>query len=86
MTPDHVLVLGDQLNDRVGPLTRSVPGHTRVLMIESRAIAEQLTHHRQKLILVFSAMRHFASSLRSAGFEVTYLHAAETSPRVCPPT
>ena len=77
MTPDHVLVLGDQLNDRVGPLTRSVPGHTRVLMIESRAIAEQLTHHRQKLILVFSAMRHFASSLRSAGFEVTYLHAAD---------
>jgi len=77
VTPDHVLVLGDQLTDQVGPLSRAEPGHTTVLMIESHAIAEQLSHHKKKLGLVLSAMRHFAASLRSRGFEVAYLHSSD---------
>ncbi|MGB1779119.1 MAG: cryptochrome/photolyase family protein [Longimicrobiales bacterium] len=77
MTPDHVLVLGDQLTDQVGPLSRAEPGRTTVLMIESRAIAGERSHHKKKLGLVFSAMRHFAASLRSRGFDVVYLQSSD---------
>ncbi|MEM1367680.1 MAG: cryptochrome/photolyase family protein [Cyanobacteria bacterium P01_H01_bin.15] len=31
--------------------------------------------HRQKLVLVWSAMRHFAAELRAEGWEVTYVIA-----------
>ena len=79
MTTQHVLVLGDQLTTGVGPLARAEPASTRVLMIEARSIADALPHHKQKLILVFSAMRHFASSLVDQGFDVTYLESDDFS-------
>jgi len=30
-------------------------------------------HHKQKIVLVLSAMRHFADELRQEGFSVTYV-------------
>jgi deoxyribodipyrimidine photolyase-related protein len=72
----HVLVLGDQLTRQVGPLAAAEPGRTRVLMIESLELARSMRHHKQKLVLVFAAMRHFAAELRAAGFAVTYLRSA----------
>ena len=42
MTFRHVLVLGDQLTTCVGPLSRAEAASTRVLMIESDAIAAAL--------------------------------------------
>ena len=60
-------------------MARAEPGETRVLMIEARSIATALPHHKQKLALVFSAMRHFARSLVERGFEVAYLEAADFS-------
>ncbi|MDX1494558.1 MAG: cryptochrome/photolyase family protein [Longimicrobiales bacterium] len=68
----HILVLGDQLTRDVGPLASAHPDTTRVLMVESRTLAESLPHHKQKLVLVFSAMRHFARSLEEDGFQVDY--------------
>ncbi len=44
----------------------------RVLMIESLAGAGRLSFHRQKLHLVWSAMRHFAHEARERGLEVDY--------------
>jgi deoxyribodipyrimidine photolyase-related protein len=41
-------------------------------MIESQGLANALPHHKQKLILFFSAMRHFAQDLRRDGFQVVY--------------
>jgi len=73
--PTHVLVLGDQLTRQVGPLARAHPKLTHVLMIESRALASAFKHHKQKLVLFFSAMRHFARDLQSDGFAVDYLQA-----------
>tara|TARA_Y100000996_G_scaffold329929_1_gene266088 strand:+ start:1991 stop:3562 length:1572 start_codon:yes stop_codon:yes gene_type:complete len=75
--PKHVLVLPDQLTDQVGPLSLGEPGFTSVLMIESRAFADGLSHHKKKLAVVFSAMRHFAASLRANGFDVIYLQPAD---------
>jgi deoxyribodipyrimidine photolyase-related protein len=68
----HVLVLGDQLTRQVGPLSKAKPKDTSVLMIESLGLANALPHHKQKLILFFSAMRHFADELREDGFHVVY--------------
>jgi deoxyribodipyrimidine photolyase-related protein len=68
----HALVLGDQLSRTVGPLAEADPSETVVLMIESEALASAMPHHKQKLVLVFSAMRHFARGLESDGFRVEY--------------
>ena len=77
MSESHILVLGDQLNRGVGPLASAEPSETHVLMIESRALAASLPHHKQKLVLVFSAMRHFAEELRDEGFTVDYRKAED---------
>lgn len=68
----HLLVLGDQLTRGVGPLAASTPDTARVVMIESDALARRLPHHKQKLVLFLSAMRHHAQALRDDGFEVDY--------------
>jgi deoxyribodipyrimidine photolyase-related protein len=47
----------------------------RVVMIESHALAARRACHRQKLVLVWSAMRHFATELRRSGWQVAYLEA-----------
>lgn len=72
MSTTTVLVLGDQLTRQVGPLADADPADTRVLMVESREILFGAPHHAQKLVLVLSAMRHFAAELREAGFDVDY--------------
>ena len=72
----HVLVLGDQLTRQVGPLAGADPERTSVLMVESEELARSLPHHRQKLVLCFSAMRHFAAELEADGFGVHYKRAA----------
>lgn len=70
--PLHVLVLGDQLSDQAGPLAKADPASTQVLMIESLELAHSMPHHKQKLIAVFSAMRHVAAELKTRGFQVVY--------------
>jgi deoxyribodipyrimidine photolyase-related protein len=69
---NHVFVLGDQLNTQVGPLSRLEPSETVVLMIESLERSRSVNYHKQKLGLVFSAMRHFRLDLERAGFTVAY--------------
>ena len=64
-------VLGTHLNTAVGPLSRAEPGD-RVLMIEAHEFAERLPYHESKLVLLFSAMRHFRDELDRAGYEVVY--------------
>jgi deoxyribodipyrimidine photolyase-related protein len=68
----HVLVLGDQLTRTVGPLAAADPAATTVLLVESEAWARRRPYHRQKLVLVWSAMRHFAAELAAAGFDVAH--------------
>lgn len=47
-----------------------------VCVVESVAKGAQLPWHRQKLVLVLSAMRHFAEALRAAGYRVDVRRAA----------
>ena len=41
-----------------------------MLIIESKARASIIRYHQLKLVLVYSAMRHFAAELREQGWEV----------------
>ena len=67
------LVLGDQLSDNLTALADADLARDQVLMVESRVEATAWKHHKQKLVLVWSAMRQFAERLRSRGFDVRYV-------------
>ena len=68
----NLLVLGDQLTTRVGPLADATPGEDRVVLVESAGFARRKRYHPHKLVLVFAAMRHFRDRLRDGGFDVDY--------------
>ncbi|MCM0019041.1 MAG: cryptochrome/photolyase family protein, partial [Tagaea sp.] len=44
-----------------------------VLMVEVRAEATYVKHHKQKIAFLFAAMRNFAGELRAQGFRVDYV-------------
>jgi deoxyribodipyrimidine photolyase-related protein len=71
-----VWILGDQLLSAHPALdyakTHTHTENIRVLMIESREQAARLPYQRKKLVLLFSAMRHYAARLREAGIQVDY--------------
>lgn len=73
-----IWILGDQLSPEHAALVRVRPGKSRVLMVESKARGAAHRYHQIKLVLVYSAMRHFAAELREAGWEVDY-YALEDS-------
>ena len=69
-----VWVLGDQLWAEQSALASCAneQSHSQVIFIESLRHAQELPYHLQKLVLVWSAMRHFAQELEQAGWSVTY--------------
>jgi deoxyribodipyrimidine photolyase-related protein len=71
-----VWILGDQLSQQ-GTAISSVPIGTPVILIESLAHVRSRIYHQQKLVLVWSAMRHFATELQSLGYTVTYSEAED---------
>jgi deoxyribodipyrimidine photolyase-related protein len=72
-----ILVLGDQLSEGLSALRDARAGDV-VLMAEVMAEATYAGHHKKKLALVFSAMRHFAEVLRDAGYQVDYRKLGDT--------
>ena len=66
------IVLGDQLTRGLSALKGYAKGDV-VLMMEVVEEATYVKHHKQKLTLIFSAMRHFAEELRREGFRVDYV-------------
>jgi len=77
-----VLVLGDQLNADSAAFDGFDPARDAVLMIESRHEATFVPQHKHRLMLFFSAMRHFRDELRERGLRVHYaaLDAPDTKP------
>lgn len=67
-----VPILGDQLTPDLASLAAVDRADAVVLMAEVAEEAGYVPHHKQKLALVFSAMRHFADELRAAGWTVDY--------------
>jgi deoxyribodipyrimidine photolyase-related protein len=75
-----VAVLGDQLSVGLASLRAVARDEAVVLMAEVAEEASYVRHHKQKLVLVFSAMRHFAAGLEAEGWRVDYrrLDGADT--------
>jgi deoxyribodipyrimidine photolyase-related protein len=67
------LVLGDQLNSTISSLVDADKSRDVIMMCEVLEEATYVKHHKKKLVYIFSAMRHFASELRGAGFNVCYV-------------
>ncbi len=72
-----VALLGDQLSHSLASLAAAPRAEVVVLMAEVADEADYVPHHKQKLVLVFSAMRHFAQELREAGWTVDYRQLEE---------
>jgi len=72
-----VLVLGDQLSSSLASLKASDQRDAVVLMAEVMDEASYVRHHKKKIGLIFSAMRHFAEELREAGWTVDYIQLDE---------
>ncbi|GAC1372341.1 MAG: cryptochrome/photolyase family protein [Ktedonobacteraceae bacterium] len=74
-----VWVLGDQLLLRHAAIEEAVErvgqDDVRVVFIESIARIRQLPYQKKKLVLLLSAMRHYAEQLRAQGYTVDYIHA-----------
>jgi deoxyribodipyrimidine photolyase-related protein len=76
-----VWILGDQLLKQHPALTLAEDevGRDRlgVVLVESQSRARRLPYQRKKLVLLFSAMRHFAAKLREQGYQVDILCAPD---------
>ncbi|KJV44315.1 cryptochrome/photolyase family protein [Acinetobacter indicus] len=71
------LILGDQLHHQLATLKALDRTQDVILMAEVVEEATYVTHHPQKIALIFSAMRHFAKELKAEGWRVRY-HAFQS--------
>ena len=67
-----ILVLGDQLSWSNPAIAAADPQADGIILAEVLEEASYVPHNRHKIALIFSAMRHFAQSLRERGFTVYY--------------
>ncbi len=67
------VVLGDQLSPRLSALSDLDPAHDVVLMAEVGGECTVVPYHLKKLVLILSAMRHFARALEARGVRVRYV-------------
>ncbi len=66
------LVFGDQLSPRIASLDHFDHQQDVIWMAEVDQEATHVWCHKKRLVLFFSAMRHFRDSLRQRDFEVSY--------------
>jgi deoxyribodipyrimidine photolyase-related protein len=67
------VIFGDQLSLDLSALRDLDPGRDRILMMEVAEESTHVRHHKQKIVLVLSAMRHFAQTLRERGVSLDYV-------------
>lgn len=72
-TPVIVPILGDQLSPHISSLADRSPDDTVILMMEVTEETTYVRHHKAKIAMILSAMRHFAEELRGAGWTVDYV-------------
>ena len=67
------LILWDQLSESISTLKRYNSESDTILMCEVWDETAYVKHHKKKIAFLFSAMRHFAESLKQKGYEVEYI-------------
>ncbi len=70
------LILGDQLNINHSWF-KQVDDDVLFVMMEIRPESEYVTHHIQKILGIFSAMRSFSDELRGRGHQVRYYKVSD---------
>ena len=68
-----ILLLGDQLSPNVSSLRAANRERDVILIAEVSDEASYVPHHKKKIAFLFSAMRHHAEALRTAGWTVRYV-------------
>lgn len=66
------LILGDQLSESISSLEGYNSKTDHILMCEVLEEATYVKHHKKKIVLIFSAMRHFSKHLVKKGMLVNY--------------
>ncbi|MCI5044955.1 MAG: cryptochrome/photolyase family protein, partial [Aquisalinus sp.] len=69
--PSLRLILGDQLTRSITSL-EGYEDDDLILMAEVKSEATYVKHHKQKILFLFSAMRHFSQTLVEEGFKLHY--------------
>ena len=72
-SPNLIVILGDQLSPDIAALRVGDPQQDIVLMAEVRSETDYVPHHKKKIAFIFSAMRHFAETLRQRSWTVDYV-------------
>tara|TARA_R110002126_G_scaffold16527_31_gene66112 strand:- start:6449 stop:7975 length:1527 start_codon:yes stop_codon:yes gene_type:complete len=70
--PKLIVILGDQLSPALSAL-REASTDDVILLAEVKQEASYVKHHKHKIILLFSAMRHFADVLKQQQHQVCYV-------------
>ena len=70
--PKLIVVLADQLSPALASLQQRQSDDV-ILLAEVGSEASYVKHHKHKIILLFSAMRHFAAVLQQQGHQVCYI-------------
>ena len=65
------LILADQLTETL-PIVKDCAKGDAILMVEVREEATYVKHHKKKIAFLFSAMRHFAETLKKRKHDVRY--------------
>ncbi len=66
-------ILGDQLTRSLASLDGLDPARDVIFMAEVAEETVYVPHHKQKIALILSAMRHFAAELAAEGLRVDYI-------------
>jgi deoxyribodipyrimidine photolyase-related protein len=72
------LLLGDQLNSNHSWF-KTIDDSVTYVMMEIRTETDYATHHIQKIVGFFSAMRQFTTELQSQQHQVIYIHLNDTN-------
>ena len=67
------VVLGDQLSRALPALAGLDRARDTVLLVEVERECTYVRHHKKKIVLILSAMRHFAHALAAEGVSVRYV-------------
>jgi deoxyribodipyrimidine photolyase-related protein len=68
-----ILILGDQLSEGISSLHSANRSSDIIIMLEVAEETTYVRHHKKKIALVLSAMRHFATAMKKAGWRVDYV-------------
>ncbi|MFM8859108.1 MAG: cryptochrome/photolyase family protein, partial [Methylocystis sp.] len=73
------VILGDQLSHDLSALSDLDQANDIILMMEVMEECSYVPHHKQKIVLILSAMRHFAAELKKSKITVDYVELNDSS-------